>query len=230
MSWPDVALNTPRNQHVAGLSGLARLGYAIVALPASSHEHLLGALEIASGLKLRVQTREIVDSLAARSAFRFSMTAAYGRGEFPLHTDRAHDRIPPRFLLLSQAETLPGVLTRVVPLADLTLSESDRSTLSREVWTVRYGRRPFLSPILNDTLVVDDLVFRWDPICMTSEQKRESSEILYARLRTVATRDYQLTSTHTLIIDNWHCLHGRTAIPDAINRRSLRRTLVEVVT
>jgi L-asparagine oxygenase len=154
------------------------------------------------------------------------MAAQFGLDEFPLHTDRAHDRIPPRFLLLSQLETSAIALTRVLSLSSMGISKEELMTLRRDVWCVRYGRRPFLTPILNDTLIPDADILRWDLVCMSAERHMESREIMQERIHNASMSEFQLDPSHLLIIDNWRCLHGRSAILDPGGQRRLRRILV----
>jgi Taurine catabolism dioxygenase TauD, TfdA family len=209
----------------AVVTEIASNGYAHVDMGASSERPLLESLSRAFNCRLTVQADERVSSLQA-PRFRHSLTLEYGVGEFPLHTDRAHDRIPPRFVFLSQEGPLSGTLTRVISVREMPLSERDLSTLRREIWKVRYGTRPFLTAVLNDTLIRGEEILRWDPVCMVPDTKSESASIVAEAELATASAEFQLKPDWILIIDNWRCLHGRSAIVNPSVERTIRRALV----
>lgn len=210
------------------LASLVSDGFAYVGVPYHDHGKICEILARMVPFSIQVQTDEVIDSLATDPRYRRSMTGTYGHGEFPMHTDRAHDRIPPRFLLLSQQDASTAALTRVLPLRRLPLSPDDIPALKRDVWKVLFGRRPFLTPILNDTVLPPELILRWDPICMRSERPTESARILERCIALSEIDSFQLDPNHTLVIDNWKCLHGRSQIDTSSKRRLLHRTLLKI--
>jgi hypothetical protein len=202
-------------------------GFFFAEVPFNAHLSLIEGLCAISGLRLDVISDEIVDSVATIKKFPRSMTQAYGLSEFPLHTDRAHDLVPPRFVLLSRAAGSATALTRVCRTGDLPIDEHDWPALRRDVWRVRYGRRRFLTSVCNDTLVTGQTIVRYDPCCMQAASSNARSPLIMQDAVTYATTsDFELVPAMTLIIDNWKCLHGRSAVFDANKRRQIHRTLI----
>src|SRR5260370_4529608 len=113
----------------------------------------------------------LIDKLvptAGRHARDGTMSASLGFEKFPLHTDGAYFRTPPRFIILRLASGAQSArATLVCDVASLALTAEERHVLAREVWIVRGGGRSFLSSILNDSLFHARTVVRDDQFCMT---------------------------------------------------------------
>src|ERR1700681_696206 len=213
----------------AQLEALAPDGYAVVNVPFDQHYAIVTALSQRYG-PLTVLATESVDSTEPIVRHRFSMSGVYGLREFPMHTDRAHDEIPPRVLLLSRARgSSNGVQTRVLAFNNLQLSSDEMRVLRREVWRVRYGRKRFLTPIVNDTAVPFEVVVRYDTCCMgPAEDFGRSAALMQRTLERAAYAEFELTRDYTLVIDNWRTLHGRSSITAPIGGRTIQRTLVKM--
>jgi L-asparagine oxygenase len=149
-------------------------------------------------------------------------------GRFPFHTDAAHHRAPPRFVLLRIADgsetTTP---TELVDFNSLSISRADVETLRREPWLVRGGvGLKFFSAILFGDGV--NLVLRFDPGCMrpASGTNPCGHDILSDALAVAGTRRVDWRPGRMVVFDNWRFLHARPAVQPNDNGRILERILV----
>jgi hypothetical protein len=176
---------------------------------------------------------QLIDFLHIRSveaAPRRSLSGKYGRGRFPFHTDSAHWRIPPRYLLLRLQEgTCSARPTLLASFNNFCASEAVLDLLEHEVWVVDGGRGRFLTSLLDKDMVPGELMLRFDPECMTrAERSFGRSAASLARLcRDVATK-FDWESDVVLVIDNWRTLHGRGSAPGRTphETRVLERVLI----
>jgi hypothetical protein len=161
-------------------------GWSMVGWPDASD-----LLQLVAGLGAPVPSRfrgALVDRLAPleRHQGRLgSMSAHYGKGEFPFHTDTASFPMPPRYVALRLA---PGHASKtpslVVDWQRLAFTESERKVLANDVWFVFGGRGHFYTPILNFTRVANRSLIRFDQCCMRpgSSFTARAADILHARL------------------------------------------------
>jgi len=160
-----------------------------------------------------------------------SLSAVYGVGEFPFHTDAAYVPVPPRFMLLHLVE---GTSDRPTLLHDVYLfpfTEEEKRIMSREVWLVNGGRGRFLTSLINDTLMPGFTIVRHDRGCMKPAYQTfgQSSLILEGYCRKTDPLTISWTRELVLILDNWRMLHARGRSSDVDNEcRILERVLVTV--
>lgn len=165
-----------------------------------------------------------VQSLIPRSkqyASKSSYSGIYGRGEFPLHTDMAHWRVPPRYLMLRCIQPDIKVKTTVLPSA-FVLEREDIIDLRRSLFRPR--RR--LEGRLTVMRLYEDERFRWDPVFIEplNALASELSRRIYEKLRKF--KPLRISLEHIgecLIIDNWRVLHGRTSVEDENSPRIIDR-------
>lgn len=150
----------------------------------------------------------------AAGAHPNSLSARVGFGAQPLHTDGAHHRQPPRFIVLSA--TAPSETSTLVWQPPAT---ADWDALLRHgLFTVSGGHTRFLSTARSKRYL------RYDPGCMTAADS--VARQLQARLRAAALDavECRWTDSHTvLVIDNWCTLHARTAARMPAEPRVMRR-------
>lgn len=154
----------------------------------------------------------------------------YGLGIFPYHTDLAHHRMPPRFIMLRCVAGFSTVATLLIDGSSLVQSIGP-SLLARALVQPRrpvYGMRP-LMPIYAPHLGPCGLL-RWDESfiqpasgagkigCM--HLKEELSNIVPIKVALMTPGD-------TMIVDNWRMLHGRSAVSLACRERILERAYLE---
>jgi alpha-ketoglutarate-dependent taurine dioxygenase len=95
-----------------------------------------------------------------------SISALYGTGEFPFHTDGAYMRVPPRFTLLRLIEGKSDRITLLQDAYALPFSDEERREMFRDVRVVNGGRARFLTTVFNNSLVSGSTIVRHDHCCM----------------------------------------------------------------
>lgn len=149
---------------------------------------------------------EVLQPTEKAHAHPNSLSALYGQGPQPLHTDGAHQDEPPEVILLTAQEpsAVPTLLWR---LADH-LPKENIHDLHEGPFTIRGGRRTFLAPAVvghgRRTCV------RYDPGCMTPAdgRARRVAELIEARVADASHFDWQVPNT-VLAINNRQVLHAR---------------------
>lgn len=153
----------------------------------------------------------------------------YGYGQFPLHTDLAHWRFPPRFLLLRCIAGFEAVSTLLVDSAAI-VDDANRSIFSRAL--IR-PRRP-----IDGSLPLLRLygqhegrgLLRWDEvfICPASPAGESGVKTFAEHLARIEPVKIALTNPgDTLIVDNWRMLHGRSSVPQDCQGRVVERAYLE---
>lgn len=167
--------------------------------------------------------------LAAEDAPAKSLSSAHGLGAFPFHTDAAHHRRPPRWVVMRCAD--PGSEDRATLLADASrfpFAERQWRTLERAVWWVRSGGRGFPASIAKRER--GGMVVRYDRGCMAPADPTFTlaGELFEQALRQAPHVRLEWQRDDLVIIDNWRMLHARAAAEgrDTASRR-LQRVLVQ---
>jgi alpha-ketoglutarate-dependent taurine dioxygenase len=162
------------------------------------------------------------------AAPRKSLSAVHGVEPFPFHTDGAHYRRPPRWIVMRCVDPGPGGRpTLLVDGARLPLGARQWRDIERAVWWVRSGARSFPASIM--TRSHQGTLLRYDRGCM------EPSVPEFARVGGVlesaieASEHIRLTwkPNDVVVVDNWRILHARGAA-SRLDRgaRRLQRILV----
>lgn len=150
----------------------------------------------------------------------------YGLGAFPFHTDLAHWRYPPRYLVLRCVVGFEDVPTLLLD-GDEIASAIGRPLLSRSLVRPRRpvdGRLP-LYRLLQPSDQRD--VLRWDQVFIqpASEVGRTGVEKFRACIDALAPIHVALSRPgDTLVIDNWRMLHARAAVGPEHQSRTIERT------
>ncbi|TYO60804.1 hypothetical protein FXV83_41850 [Bradyrhizobium hipponense] len=140
----------------------------------------------------------------------------YGFSEFPLHTDMAHWRDPPRYMMLRCVRGHASVATMVLDGRKL-IDAIGEAVLARSL--VR-PRRPIrgafhLLSLYRATRSGTEPLLRWDEafIVPASPAGVEGTELVRSVLGQIEPIHFSLADPgDTLIIDNWRMLHGRSAL------------------
>ena len=148
-----------------------------------------------------------------------SLSAKYGRGEQPLHTDGAHRRPPSDVILLSAEgpSDVPTLLWRFDP----SRVPADRlHDLRNGLFTVRSGKDAFLAPAWDGSRL------RVDPGCMDpSDQRARRVLAFFESVRDQAERYDWTAASKVLAIDNRRILHARASAEGDPDRAMHRVTL-----
>jgi alpha-ketoglutarate-dependent taurine dioxygenase len=166
----------------------------------------------------------------AKDALPFSLSAGFGVGSFPWHTDGAHWRHPPRWVVMRLASGgASQTATGLVSLAELGLNEQQRLLLRGAMFVISRGRSAFLRPLLDDITYPGRLVLRLDPRVMrpAHDSSLAAYEMLQRALDATQPARVEWRQGHALVVDNWNCAHMREAVRTEERRnRVLERVLV----
>lgn len=150
----------------------------------------------------------------------------YGCGELPLHTDLAHWYRPPRYVLLRCIVGTASVSTRLLNHRKLERRISP-ATMRRALFS---PRRRLDGKIYLLRMLTEEL-FRWDQLFLKAQNAaaREVNQLMHELASDLPVSDVLLLSAgHTLLIDNWQSLHGRSAVPTGDTGRTVDRVYLEL--
>jgi alpha-ketoglutarate-dependent taurine dioxygenase len=159
-----------------------------------------------------------------------SMSALYGTGAFPFHTDAAYLRTPPRYIFLrivaGETQARPTLL---LPFRESDFPASVWNSLRRDVWLVNGGRGRFLTSIVNETASPGKRIARFDKHCMRPyiDPVSESEQAVDEYVANAPISEHSWEPEVILMIDNWSALHARAgaaSLPD--DNRVLERILI----
>lgn len=197
------------------LAEVERRGWAEFCVP-DGEDSLELALTIGRPVSSRVNG-PILDRLRPtpqQAAHPHSMSAVYGLGSLPFHTDGAYMPLPPRYVLLRLSQgALSDRPTLLCRIDELPLSAEDLRIMRNDVWLVEGGRRHFYTTILNDTVTSAAELLRFDPCCMrpACSSFAQSNEILAQALDAANAYPLEWSAGRAVLIDNWRVLHARAA-------------------
>lgn len=151
----------------------------------------------------------------------------FGRGRFPFHTDLAHWRNPPRYLMLRCVKGYSDVPTLVIDGNELVVAISS-NRLNRALVKPRRpqnGRYSLLT--LREPEGDRPALIRWDEVYLQPASKL-GEEAMVEMLAEIARREPQSRALaqegDTMIIDNWRMLHARAPVPTGREDRRIERT------
>jgi hypothetical protein len=154
-----------------------------------------------------------------------TFSAVHGLGPFPLHTERAHWRTPPRFVAL---RSIGAPSPRATTLLDSSLLAQDAELLSgpsAAEWIVAAPDSSFRARVLQRIDADQAWIVRFDPLCMFHCDL--ASEALARRLehalQALPPVEFHWSQGIALVVDNWRTLHGRGPAPVADRNRILER-------
>lgn len=206
---------------------------ACLSVPRSEFEDL--ATQLGRPIAMR-RGGAVLDRLVPRTrneAPAGSRSGTYGVDAFPFHTDAAHHRLPPRFVLLrlvdgSQSDTPTLLLDRT----ELPLDGSDIDLLHRERWAIERGAGgTFHSAILTATDRSPRAMLRFDLGCMKPVDGNLARGQLALRSAITKSTPIRVQWEPGLVVawDNWRVLHSRPKVSEQdVGRRALERILVSV--
>lgn len=183
--------------------------------------------EIASqlGRPFSGRRESVVESLSpehASAAPARSLSARYGKGQFPWHSDAAHRTIPARWIVMACLS--PGskeVMTEVVAWERMALSGRLETACASTQFAFVNGSKSFLSTITQKGRAF----IRFDPGCMMALDEHSARALQELSEWDPASSDRQQIhwcSGHIAIIDNWKHLHRRSDASESTGRVLLR--------
>jgi hypothetical protein len=169
-------------------------------------------------------TVSVLRPAAPAHAHPNSLSAVYGLGQQPLHTDGAHMQDPPDLLVLicARPTATPTRLWR--PDFRQSPPASTTTALSHGMFLVRNGRDSFYAPALSGSWALPGSSYRYDPGCMTpcDARSREVREYFEQRLSHAVAHEWT-ASGQVLVVDNRRSLHARSAVANDDLERELTR-------
>ena len=158
-----------------------------------------------------------------------SYSGIYGFNQFPFHTDLAHWRSPPKYLMLRCVTGFQEVPTLLVDGLTL-IDEVGEDILNRALVQPRRpinGKLPLLrlyQPNDGHGLV------RWDEVFFKPASSVGEVGVAQFRQALNASNPISIaliTPGDTLIVDNWRMLHARAPVPKNCTDRKLERAYLE---
>lgn len=155
-----------------------------------------------------------------KEASYFSLSSAYGLNDFPLHTDGAEYKIPPKFLVLRALANSPTGTT----IADAKTIQTNISACNSK-WSVKTK-----DGIINTKLYETDNKYKIGYIRFNRLSMKciEGDKVYVSKaIDNLSTKIINWTINKTIIIDNWRVLHGRQQIrEDEYDKRIIERLQV----
>ncbi|MDE2577765.1 MAG: TauD/TfdA family dioxygenase [Hyphomicrobiales bacterium] len=174
----------------------------------------------------------LVQTLVPRAeATPNSYSGIYGLNDFPFHSDLAHWRTPPRYLLLRCIVGFADVPTLMIDGHNL-IDAVTLDILARAIFKPRRPRDGSVSLLRLCQPVEDIMRVRWDEVFLKPASR--IGEIANLRVRewlsACKPTAISLAETHdTLLIDNWRMLHARSAILPGRETRAIERVYLEAL-
>jgi L-asparagine oxygenase len=172
----------------------------------------------------------VVQELIPRtSATPNTYSGIYGLDCFPFHTDLAHWRRRPRYLLLRCVVGYADVRTLLVDGRRL-INAVTADLLARAIFKPRRPRDGTLALLRLCEPTDDGHRLRWDEVFLKPASK--IGDIANRRVRECLARPEPrsialVRSGDTLLIDNWRMLHARSPIPAGREDRKIERVYLE---
>jgi len=223
----DIAVSDPQEL----LGPLAERGWSRHSSEGMDHGAIVRELgRIGDRLGARVPGRagsleEVVQPRTADDAHPRSLSARFGLGSLPFHTELSHRTKPCRYLLLGCIDPgSPAAATMLLDWRTLGFSREELALLEETPVLVRTGRRSFYSTIL----APGGAFMRYDPGCLESldERGRRAMRLVEDRIADAPSEAHHWRQGDILIIDNWRVLHGRSPSDRGSGRR-LARILID---
>lgn len=153
----------------------------------------------------------------------------YGYDNFPFHTDLAHWKLPPRYLLLRCVVGFQDVPTLIVD-GKKVIEIAGKLLLSRALVQPRRpikGRLP-LHRLLED--IEGEMLLRWDSVFLKPASKAgiKGMSSLGNAIDKCDNSSFALKDNgDTILIDNWRMLHARSSVGNQHANRQITRIYFE---
>lgn len=135
----------------------------------------------------------------------FSLSSAYGLKEFPLHTDGAEYKTPPRFLVLRALSNSPTGTC----IADAN-SIYDNINVCNSKWSVKTKDGIIKTKLYEQHPKYNIEFIRFNRLSMKCDEGEKLD--VYKAIDNLTISSIIWTEKKTIIIDNWRVLHGRQTI------------------
>lgn len=198
---------------ITGASDLLRLATSLGKPVRNAHHALISELRVAASVEARPMT----------------LSAIFGTGAFPLHTDTAFWPTPAKFLVMLAT----GDIRRTTTVCSLRrILDSGGTTLmnliEKSVWIVRGKDGNHYGQMTLSTKGIRSGV-RFDRQCMKPANASAKEVAAYFDTDDCAAivEHLEWRPQTAVVISNWHTLHGRGSRPVDEQQRILQRIYVE---
>jgi alpha-ketoglutarate-dependent taurine dioxygenase len=169
----------------------------------------------------------VVKPKSFAKAINGSFSNKYGYGEFPFHTDTAFWLQPARYIVMasmlaSDTDTVIIDLGQLVNMLSNNIQMLAKSAIfSVKTTQVSYYTRAILGNTLSDGI-------RFDSCCMSpaNESARCLQKNIIETSQKIEPVKIRWSGSNAVVIDNWKALHGRKAIDQEFESRTLARIYV----
>lgn len=171
----------------------------------------------------------VQDLIPRATATPNTYSGIYGLNRFPFHTDLAHWRLPPRYLMLRCVTGYTDVPTLLLD-GRIIFDAVTLDLLTRAVFKPRRPRDGELALLRLCEPTDDGYCFRWDEVFLKPASR--IGDIADQCVRELLPRCEPLSlalvrAGDTLLIDNWRMLHARSPIPSECKDRKIQRVYLE---
>lgn len=198
---------------VNGSSDLMRLAISLGKPVENARHELISELRVAAVAKARPLT----------------LSATFGTGPFPLHTDTAFWPTPARFLVMLAEGDLRRTTT-VCSMRRILDSGGNKllNLIEKSVWIIRGRDGSHYGQMTLSTKSIQSGV-RFDRQCMkpVNASAREVAAYFDMGDPTVPIEYLEWRPHTAVVISNWHALHGRGLEPPNEQERIVRRIYLE---
>lgn len=207
---------------------IARDGFAFI----RGYSPGVDALAVANALGQLLEPWEggtVQDLIPRSTSTPNTYSGSYGLGCFPFHTDLAHWRIPPRYLLLRCVTGYADVPTLLLDGQNI-FDAVTLNILARAIFKPRRPRNGTLELLRLYEPTNDGYCFRWDELFLKPASR--IGDIASQRVKEQLDKSEPLRISltqvgDTLLIDNWRMLHARSPIPVERENRRVQRIYLE---
>lgn len=160
---------------------------------------------------------ETLVTLNSNQVEKDSLTKRYGINKFPIHTDCAYLKIPPKYILLRYIGNIANPTPTIIVHFDMTkISKLELDFITRKMWFVKNEHNGFYS-----TLYKDDIL-RYDIEVM--KMVNPSENMMEGILSKMLTTEIEWEKNKVVVINNHSTLHFRPQVSiTEINKRILQR-------
>lgn len=156
-----------------------------------------------------------------------SLSAQFGTGAFPLHTDTAFWSRPARYLLMrvDGDKRRPTTILTFRRVLD-GCSERVKQLIGTTSWKLR---TPSINTYCSMQFRLENTVgWRYDRQCMSPANRaaREVDEAIQAAFATLRPEEIDWSESGLIVVSNWAALHGRGSGPIDEGERILERLYV----
>lgn len=179
-----------------------------------------------------VPTVQLLSPKRRENALANHYSGSFGLEEFPLHSDLAHWSIPPRYFLLRCLHGSPTAFTNLLPVSSV-VSAIGEQFIRKAIFIPR-KRSPAgqCCPLPMLFRQDRDAGVRWDSLFLTplnSSAKKVTCAFSTEKWNNSIKAVNLLDPGDTLIVDNWHMLHGRSAVDENSLDRRIERAYLSAI-